>query len=57
MVALTFEVFHFSRTAEMVLDGTFRTESEITSCPNLVEVCNVLRFLYPRASGVRVTIQ
>lgn len=56
MISLTFDVYKFDRHAKEVLMGSFSVECNPNDCPNILQVSQVLRFLYPQAFGVRVTI-
>ena len=56
MISLTFDVYKFDRHAKEVLMGTFSVECNPNDCPNILQVSQTLRFLYPQAFAVRVTI-
>lgn len=56
MKNLKFDLIRFDRCGREVVDHSITTECEGQSVPNLMDVCDVLQFLYPRANGVRVTI-
>lgn len=56
MTQVNFEVFKFDRQAKEML--LYHNSVEIHSDTELdiMEICRVLRLLYPNAAGVRVTI-
>lgn len=56
MISLTFDVYKFDRHAKEVLMGTFSVECSPDDCQNILQVSQTLKFLYPQAFGVRVTI-
>lgn len=56
MVSLTFDVYKFDRHAKEVLITTISVECNPNDCQNILQVSQTLKFLYPQAFGVRVTI-
>lgn len=56
MISLTFEVYKFDRYAQEVLLTTISVECDPNDCQNILQVSQTLKFLYPQAFGVRVTI-
>lgn len=56
MISLTFDVYKFDRHAKEVLMGSFSVECNPNDCQNILQVSQILKFLYPQAFGVRVTI-
>lgn len=56
MISLTFEVYKFDRYAQEVLLTTISVECDPNNCQNILQVPQTLKFLYPQAFGVRVTI-
>lgn len=56
MISLTFDVYKFDRHAKEVLITTISVECNPNDCQNILQVSQTLKFLYPQAFGVRVTI-
>lgn len=56
MISLTFDVFKFNREAKEVLITSISVQTSREDCKDITQVCDTLRFLYPQAVGVRVTI-
>lgn len=56
MTVVNFEVFKFDRQAKELLLYHNSVEFQTTDELDIVEICRVLRLLYPDAAGVRVTI-
>lgn len=53
---INFDVFCFDRAAKERLLYSVSVEHADNAQVDVLEVVRVLRFLYPRAAGVRVTI-
>jgi len=56
MISLTFDVYKFDRNAKEVLITTISVQCDPNYCLNILQVSQTLKFLYPKAFGVRVTI-
>ena len=56
MIAANFTVFKYERAAKEVLLLSVNTEYVAGTQVDLTEVSRVLKFLYPTAAGVRITL-
>lgn len=56
MISLTFDVYKFNRQAKEELITTISLECNPNDCKDILQVSQTLKFLYPQAFGVRVTI-
>ena len=56
MISLCFDVYKFDRNAKEVLMGSFSVECNPNDCQDILQVSQTLKFLYPQAFAVRVTI-
>lgn len=56
MISLTFEVYKFDKNAKEVIITRICVECNPNYCLNILQVSQTLKFLYPQAFGVRVTI-
>ena len=56
MIAANFAVFKFDRAAKETILMSVNTEYVAGTQVDFTEVCRVLKFLYPTAAGVRITL-